>query len=198
MQPIEVKSDNAKAIIELTAQDLRRAGLSTDEVDEIADPLNPKHRERQLLKLAEYPGRYLGVFTDRDLVGFSKTNDWEAADQLPFASYVERLAIRPMAKFKYGGRLDGRPFGIHGLVVSQEIDSPDEAADSLIKRALAAAALHEIRIAQYPGDPIQPLLRKNGFEPTGKFGKPIGNLRQELFVRPHVVDDYSNIHRIDV
>ena len=183
IQPIEAMSDNASAVVDLTAQDLRRAGMDRYEAEAFADPTSLEHRERQLEKLAQHPDRYLGAFATGQLVGFSKSNEWLAGDQIPFASKLGRSALRLMTKVVYN-HLDGRPFGIHGLVVNQELDSPDEVIQDLLSRAIAAADRHEVRIAQYFMDPIQPLLRQNGFVPTGKFGRPIGELNQQLFSRP--------------
>lgn len=142
------------------------------------------HIERQMDRLAEHPGRYLGAFVAHELVGLAKVSEWTVADQLPFMLPVQRLARRALVAASGNNHLEGLPQGIHGLVVdSGEFYNERSFGDTLLDEALSLAKGSEVRIAQYQGDPMSKVIQGRAFRSTGKHGTILG-IQQELYVRP--------------
>ena len=180
---IEPSEQNARSIVSLTNADLLRAGLSETAARDFADVDNDAHIERQVAKLATHPEQYLGAIAVNELIGFVKYAEWNRADQVPFVPGV----IKPLAQralFKSGDiHLEGLPQGIHGLVVDGADIYARFVGMYLLKDALSLAGGHETRVARYEGDPMNYVIRENGFIPTGKRGNVLG-INQELYVRP--------------
>ena len=172
--------ENADRIVQLVRQDLLTAGLTTDEILRYAYPSVEFQRNR----LADNPERYLGAYalSGDELAGFIAHNEWLRGDQADFEpSATKRKLQRILARVGLN-HLNNRPHGIFGLVVSDTVENGDDVADLLLRGVIDLAKGREIRIAQYPGDSVEPVLRDNGFYPTGEFGIVVG-LRQQLYVR---------------
>jgi hypothetical protein len=183
--PTEV---NARSVVELTNQDLRRMYDDPDRAGRIADPDDPAHVESQLLRLRDHPGRYVGVYAARDVVAFSKVNEWRVADQIPFArTRAGALGLRAMSA-AHVAHLPTRPLGIFGLAadVSLDGDEREEALDLLVRRIASRKGDRQIRMPVTDSEPAIDTLLRHGFAPTDYCADevaPVSGVAQQLYIR---------------
>ena len=178
-----VTTEDASRILALTAQDLREARLSEDEVLAIANSSNPEHIKKQEQKLKLKPELYKVALLDQDLVGFVKTNEWFTGDQKPYATPYEHYALA-MRNLFHSHRLKGNPLGIFSLIAANDADKDRlEIASALLDEVLEEQDTREVRIGVSWNEPLRPLLvEEYGFQPTGQHGEVFG-IPHELHVR---------------
>jgi hypothetical protein len=189
LREINPTFDNARNIVWMVAQDLHEAYVPNYEIKRIADPCDNDMVERQRLRVAQHPERYLGAFedsADKRLIGFSMVNEWLPGDEKLFTSRLRRLGSHilhhqePMV----------RPVGIHSLIADHKEKKlvQKQVVGALLDDATETAdgGLREIRTSTYTfiDDYFQALLIAKGFKRTRRIGYPVAGARQELYVRP--------------
>jgi hypothetical protein len=190
IKPIEPSSGNVRDVLGLVAHDLRIMGASRDVITRYTDTNNRKvtNNLTDNLEAALNPDAelsYLGISLDSEIVAYMKTNEWTAGDQLDFtSSYLGKVVVKSLIHL--GNHVPGRPMGIHGLVVHPDLATihKEGMVDALLDAAVEGAGTREIRIAQYQSDTIRTPLLEHGFTARQKFGRPIGNISQQLYIRP--------------
>lgn len=191
LYPIESSAENAEAIINLRYDDLRRAGLSAENAEEIANPDNESHVERQVKELDEYPRRYLGATAIKsgDLVAFSKTREWSNNDIKPFLRSERILGAIGLWLFKslnwFTREPDvvEHPIYIEELVVAGDVSERKDIIDALVDRAIEIADFDEAYVAIYKDRNIIKSLQKNEFlQLPNPPDSPVGV--KTLFIHP--------------
>jgi hypothetical protein len=176
--------EDARRVLALTAQDLREAHLSEDEILAIADNSNNEHVETQRRRLELQPELYKVARLGFDVVGVIKTNEWFTGDQRPYASPLELAVLRKRDLFN-SHRLKGNPLGIFALSTSNDAAiNRYEIASQLLDTALEGQEEKEIRIGLRWNEPLRSLLAEEyKFQPTNKHGRQIGDVPSELYIR---------------
>lgn len=199
----EATVEDAERIITLTAQDLREAHLSEDEVLARADVANKEHLKTQEQKLKLQPELYRIARLGIDVVGMIKTNEWFALDQRKYAmSSRESYALTLQHYLFRNPHLKDNPLGIHALVAASDVDGihQSEIASALLDDALKDHDDKEVRIGIRPVfEPLKPLLTndKYKFRPTDTYGRPVG-IYQRLYISPPNERSLSDQRTVDV
>lgn len=189
LREIKPTFENARNIVWMVAQDLHAADVSNEQINRIANPCNDDMVERQRLRVAEHPERYLGAFedsADKRLIGFSMVNEWLPGDETLFTSKLRRIGSHILHRHE----ADIRPIGIHSLIADHKEKQlvQKQVVHALLDDVIedADGGLREIRTSAYvySDDYLQALLVAKGFKRTHHMGYPIANARQELYVRP--------------
>lgn len=191
-------SKNAEALQGLQSDELKEAGLADAERLAIADPANVELVNAQRGRLLRHPRRYLGVFAGRQLfganmIGAIKFNDWRAADELPFTVGEEHEVLAEKVE-RDEHILDERPLGIFALLVARNhqekkwttyFNESDRLAiaSTLLEEVHRRYFEREMRIGMQENDPLLPVVAHMGFEASGRFGRPLANIEQELYIR---------------
>ena len=179
----------AAVIQRLTLEDLRRSGFNNP--IELVDPNSVHMVAAQEKNLREHPERYCGVMYKGQLIAFMKQNEWFISDERPFAVGLRAfwlLLHRALGQ----STLSNRPWGIFGLVVSEDLGNDEYASvlSYLLERSffdeegwprtvnIVIAQVHEKEWLPY-------FLGSHGFRRKGKPGEAAGarGVRQARYQR---------------
>ncbi len=169
IETIEPTFDNARAIQELTLQDVRVGRFS--EPLKLADPANTEMVAIQQQKLRDHPERYSGYVKDGQLVAYIKQNHWTIADELPFVSG------RPAAALRFTRALRLNPsfgqWGIFGLVASEDLPAGERQGvlTSLLRSTFTdpqTGKPRKVNVVIHDNDPLLSIAERYGFVKYGK------------------------------
>lgn len=172
---------NAKSLLEFTAEDLIECGVTAETAAETANPGKLVHQVKQLMKLRRHPERYLGVSLPAErglghqaLDGFLKYGEWGAADQAVYEGEEERQRLLAgVEKGQFG--IPGQPIGIFALHVASRypIDTRLEMADALLDELMARTHGRQIRAGLHEDEPLMPAFEAHKFYRTEATGYPL-------------------------
>lgn len=134
-------------------------------------------------KLANPNRRPIGAYVANELVGVSMSSD--LTDQtVPFLSRREQ---REIDRHEHSETDEQPALFIDTLLAAGDFEvSKEDVAGSLLTEALEYADRRRVLISQFANfaGPLTMFLVSNGFNRIGRIGRPIGNAKQVLFVRP--------------
>ena len=185
-EAIKPSFSNARTIQCLTLQDVTVGGFEYPK--NLANPNSLAYVLAQRRKLQRHPDRYTGSYIGRNLKGYMKTNEWQIADELPFANDTARSELQKLQE--EGIRVDpNRALGIFGLVVSNELpyDEQLEIGGRFLDLATERAhdmGMQAIKIVFHDNDPLLKTAQDDHeFMFTGAIGEAVGapGLTQRLY-----------------
>lgn len=148
-------------------------------------------------KLANPNRRPIGAYVANELVGVSMSSD--LTDQIdPFLGHGER---REIDRLEQPQPSEQPALFIDTLLAASDFEiSKEEVAEALLKEALEYANRRQVLISQFANfaGPLTMFLVSNGFDRFGRIGRPIGNAKQVLFVRPAVDGTQSHDETTDI
>jgi hypothetical protein len=186
IEVIEPTYENAKAIQELTLQDVKAGGFPNPR--ELADPSSSDKVAAQQQKLRDHPERYSGYARNGQLVAYIKHGEWLAGDELPFASGL-RVALLKARSALHLNPSTGQ-WGVFGLVTSDDL-TDDEREVALVKllqrsfRDSQSGKFRTVNVVIHENDPLLEIAALYRFVPVGKPAEAAGapGLMQQRYRR---------------
>lgn len=189
---------NAMVLQRIALAELAHLGFSEPEA--IANPEDDLKIERGLRLLKDPTLRYRGIGNESDMVGFSKIGAWNLYDQLPYSPLLRATVLRRRLPQFIRQQIQGTHetidasyhdnaiLGLHQLSVREGVAEPlrHDAVDALLDDAVSYADTEgkELRTQLAVGrDHFIGHYKNVGFESTGKMGRPIGDVTQQLYSR---------------
>lgn len=187
-EAIKPTLSNAKTMLRLTFEDLRENGFR--QPLKLVDPNSLAKIKVQRDKLESHPEHYCGVIHNGQLVGFTKETDWLSDDERPFVNVLCALWLKARRRVFRRSHLPGYPWGIFGLVVSEDLDPAVRAEIfvALLERSLEnngqTRTVNIVTTHVYYMVPW--VLQDLGFVQVGKPGKAAGagDIKQWRYQRP--------------